>query len=170
MQNVMIDLEALGNCNNAVIVSIGAVEFDESGIGREFYVCVDPVSCEKIGLKINASTVMWWLSQEKNAINALVNDQIEIQPALVQLSEWMTKDADVWGCGAVFDNVILSNAYEAAGIEKPWNFWNDKCFRTMRDMFPNIPYERMGTHHNALDDAKTQALHAVKILNFINNK
>jgi inhibitor of KinA sporulation pathway (predicted exonuclease) len=29
---------------------------------------------------------------------------------------------------------------------------------------PSIKLERVGTHHNALDDAKSQALHLMKIL------
>jgi hypothetical protein len=30
-------------------------------------------------------------------------------------------------------------------------------------MFPNVPMERSGTHHNALDDAISQAKHLIEI-------
>ena len=65
----------------------------------------------------------------------------------------------VWGNGATFDNVILSNAYKAAGMEQPWKFWDDRCYRTVKGLLPDIKIERLGTHHNAVYDAMSQARH-----------
>lgn len=53
---------------------------------------------------------------------------------------------------------------ETLGRRAGWEFWNNRCFRTLKGMAPHIKTERQGTYHNALDDAKTQALHAIKVL------
>ena len=37
-------------------------------------------------------------------------------------------------------------------------------YRTLKNLLPYIEMERVGEHHNALDDAKSQALHAIKLL------
>jgi len=68
----------------------------------------------------------------------------------------------VWGNGASFDNVILSEAYRRIGSEAPWPFWKDRCYRTVKSMAV-VPMSRTGTHHNAIDDARDQALHLMTI-------
>ena len=73
--------------------------------------------------------------------------------------------ARVWGNGASFDNPILANAYRAVNLDPPWRFWNDRCYRTVKSMFgKNVKLERIGEHHNALDDAKSQADHLIRIM------
>ena len=67
MQNVMVDIETLGTSSNSVILSIGAVEFDNENLGAEFEVYIDPESCTDHGLVIDAPTVMWWLGQSNEA-------------------------------------------------------------------------------------------------------
>ena len=70
----------------------------------------------------------------------------------------------MWGNGATFDNVILANAYRGAGLPVPWKFWNDKCYRTIKGFFPQIKLQRIGTHHNAQDDAESQAWHLINMV------
>jgi exodeoxyribonuclease VIII len=165
--NVMVDLETLGNGNNSVIISIGAVKFDVlTGVSEDtFYVVVDPSSCVATGLEMDASTVVWWMSQTEDA-RAVFNDQtrVTLEEALQRFSAWYPEGAALWGNGASFDNTILANAYRKVGVEQPWKFWDDRCYRTLKNMSPPLFHQRMGTHHNALDDAIFQAEHAVKIL------
>jgi exodeoxyribonuclease VIII len=40
-KNIMLDLETMGNNSNSAIVAIGAVEFDENGLGSDFYTVID---------------------------------------------------------------------------------------------------------------------------------
>ena len=164
---VMVDLETLGKGPNAVIVSIGAVEFDviTGHVGEGFYAVVDPESCERIGMKMDASTVVWWMSQGDNARKVFSDTSaVPIEEALRLFSSWFPSGSSVWGNGASFDNVILNNAYRAAEMQAPWEFWQDRCYRTLKNLSPAIFHERVGVHHNALDDAKFQAGHAIKIL------
>ncbi len=59
----MLDLETMGNTSNAAIISIAAVYFDETGVGRSFYHKVSLGSSCAIGLEMDADTVLWWLKQ-----------------------------------------------------------------------------------------------------------
>jgi exodeoxyribonuclease VIII len=166
MNNVMVDLETLGNGSNSVIIALGAVEFDHATgeLGREFYENIDAQSCVDFGLQMDVSTVMWWMQQSDEARAAFKKSGVSLPVVLSGFERWLPHDAVVWGNGASFDNVILSNAYRKTHGEQPWKFWNDRCYRTLKTLRPDIPFVRGGTHHNALDDAKTQAVHAIAIL------
>lgn len=156
----MLDLETLGQGSNSVIIAIGAVLFNPyGGTTHDFYCTIDPEDAVREGLQIDASTVMWWLQQSDTARSAFKKPGMPLKAALNSFREWYTKDAPVWGNGAAFDNVILANAYKAIGEKQPWDFWNDRCYRTVKGMYPHIKLSRTGTYHNALDDAKTQAEH-----------
>jgi len=166
--NVMVDIETLGTDNNAVILSIGAVKFDPWGHGIEdsFYVPIDPKSCQALGLKLDASTVMWWMDDERTAARSLMvkEERVGLAEALYGFNDWFGDDKPVWGNGSTFDNVILTSAYKACGIEQPWKFWNDKCYRTVKGMAPSVKLVREGTYHNAVDDALSQAKHLQKLM------
>jgi exodeoxyribonuclease VIII len=174
----MIDLETWGARSGCAIGAIGAVFFDKGQLLEEFYVRVDLASCLEAGLKLDHSTVLWWMQQSDAARAQMCDPKLSRQPlgaALGQLSDFliMTCIADtkgpgednlrVWGNGASFDNPILVAAYEAAGMHAPWRFWNDRCYRTMKSQAPHVKMPRTGTHHNAIDDAKSQALHLMEI-------
>jgi exodeoxyribonuclease VIII len=164
--HIMIDLETMGNRPNAPIIAIGAVAFDANGIDREFYEVVDLDSAVRSGAVIDPSTVMWWLQQSDEARTSLfVMDGVTLSKALDKFSLWATVSdiTGVWGNGATFDNVILAESYRRLDKVAPWPFWKDKCYRTVKGMYPDVRMERSGTHHNALDDAKSQALHLVRI-------
>lgn len=165
--NVMVDLETLGNGSSAVIVSIGACKFDVlTGIADEtFYAVVDPETCVAAGMQMDTSTVVWWMSQREEARKVFSDPAaVPIEDALHSFSAWYPEGAALWGNGASFDNTILASAYRLTGLQAPWKFWDDRCYRTLKNLSPAIHYERVGTHHNALDDALSQAGHAIKIL------
>lgn len=166
MSHIMLDLETMGNGPQAAIIAIGAVAFDESGvIGDGFYVQVSLESSMKAGGVVDASTVMWWLQQNNEARAAFKGNEraVAIGGALLQFARWFESvdGCQVWGNGASFDNAILGAAYRANGSTQPWAFWNDRCYRTFKALHNKVPFERVGTHHNALDDARSQAEHLI---------
>ena len=169
MPMIMLDLETMGNNSNSAIVAIGAIEFDLNGLGEEFYCEVDLQSSVSAGLQMDAPTVLWWLNQKDDARSIFIDNEIQnnIETALDLFSDFCksVNVSQVWGNGAMFDNTILGNAYKATGRDIPWAFWNDRCYRTVKNMYPSIKLDRVGIHHNALDDAKSQALDLIKILN-----
>jgi hypothetical protein len=166
---IMMDIETLGNSSNAVITQIGAVAFNvEQGIVDQYHMRINPESCQEIGLTMDVSTVLWWLKQSDAARAEFdKGPQISIQAALDGFSEFckrnMTKESGVWGNGATFDNVIVGNAYKRAGKPQPWMFWQDRCYRTFKQLLKQIPPDEYGVAHNGLDDAIKQAMHLIKI-------
>jgi len=58
---IMLDLEFMGKIPTAAIASIGAVQFDLTGIKREIYIPVDLRTSVKMGGTLDADTVLWWL-------------------------------------------------------------------------------------------------------------
>ena len=164
MNNVMLDLETMGTGVNAAIIAIGAVRFGAGEITDEFYAVVDLASAVDAGLEIDAATVLWWMKQSDAARQQFERAGVPLRVALEQFAEWIGENAEVWGNGASFDNAILSNAYRKCGAEQPWKFWNDRCYRTIKSLHPDVKLERFGVHHNAVDDAKSQAVHLMQML------
>lgn len=171
MLDVMLDLETMGNGPQAAIIAIGAVEFDilTQQIGDRFYTVIDLESAVACGGVMDASTVLWWLKQSDAARAEFERSGDHISVALQKFAGWMENrakrdDVRVWGNGAAFDNVILASAYRRNGTTQPWQFWNDRCYRTIKAQHPTVTMERNGTHHNAVDDAESQARHLISML------
>lgn len=170
MQDVMIDLETMGTGPDSAIVSIGAVEFDRAAqqLGETFYVAIDLKSAQQTGGVIDADTVLWWLKQSSQAREALCGTSVQMASALASFSGWLRgrcelRDVRIWGNGSDFDNVILANAYRRLAVPVPWKFWNNRCYRTWKNEHPEAVLRRSGTHHNALDDAISQAEHMLQV-------
>ncbi len=161
--NVMVDLETMGNGSRSAIIAIGAVRFGMT-VQDSFYTNVSLESCMGAGLELNADTVTWWMRQSDEARKALLYNPVPLVDALKRFSMWVGKYPKIWGCGATFDNVILSNAYEAVGVKRPWGYVSDMCYRTIKNLYPEVKLLREGTYHKADDDAKCQAEHLIKII------
>lgn len=172
MQDVMVDLETLGRRAGCAVLSIGAVAFDGKGLGEEFYMVASTDSCTVLGLHVDPETLKWWESQSKEAKQVLLqaqgDDVLSLTEVLEEFALWLMqfdlKKVRIWGNGSDFDNAILTTAYAAIGRTQPWEFWNNRCYRTLKGLHPTVKLTREGTHHNALDDAKTQAKHAIELL------
>lgn len=165
MTHVMLDLETMGTSSNAAIVAIGAVEFNPvtGELGDIFYEIVDLNSSVENGGVIEADTVLWWLKQGDAARAQLHGPAECLISVLVRFAEWIPPGSFVWGNGAGFDNVVLANAYKAQKMSVPWDFRNDRCYRTMKALAPNVKMQRTGTAHSAIGDAVSQANHLMEI-------
>jgi len=174
MKDVMIDLETLGNKPGCMILSIGAVYFDPATgkLGNELYIVVATKGQEALGLHKDEDTLKWWLSQSEEAravlIEAEADDAEPLDAALAQLTAFLASPGlgavKVWGNGSDFDNAILTVCYRAIKQNIPWKFWNNRCFRTLKALYPEVKMEKQLVAHNALNDAIMQAEHACKIL------
>ena len=164
----MLDIETLGNNSNSVIISIGAVFFDKNGIGSKFYQKVNAQSCLDIGLEMDVSTILWWIQQSENARKEFIGNEkeVSIKTALQNFNNFINYDCIIWGNGSEFDNTIVANAYRKAGMTLPWKYSNNRCFRTLKNLFPNVKKPANNDEgHNALSDAVWQAEYAINILN-----
>jgi exodeoxyribonuclease VIII len=177
--HTMIDLETLGTGSNALILSLGAVKFDPltAEVIDKFHVGLDldSLPAKAYGFDIEPGTVGWWIHPDRApGRDALVEvAKTDIGSLLDGFSMWLTdlafsSDPIIWGNGANFDNVILRNAYEKLGLETPWHFWNDRCYRTLKKLAPSVALVRARAHHSALDDALSQAVHMQAIVAHLN--
>lgn len=169
--HIMLDLETLGRKAGCPVLSIGAVVMSPRGIVDQFYVNLDPAAQVTAGLVIDRDTQEWWTKQSADARAALEVDRREPLMALRLFSSWVYSHAArgkvrMWGNGSDFDNTVLAAVYEACAETLPWKFYNNRCHRTLKNLFRDVPKpDFVGTRHNAVDDAKMQALHAIAILN-----
>ncbi len=85
----------------------------------------------------------------------------------MRFGAFLPENPFIWGNGASFDNTILEECFRRTALEMPWGYYNDRCYRTLKNLAPNVKLERLGTFHNALDDARSQAAHAVAVLNHL---
>ena len=176
MFEIMLDLETMGTGPNAAIVAIGAAAFcphERRVLGNSFYMPVSLASSVRDGGVMDAGTVQWWLQQgpEARALFGKESGATQINVALIEFSMWAAnvagtdpKKVKVWGNGADFDNVILASAYKRALLDQPWGTFNNRCYRTIKSLYPEVKMERSGTYHHARDDAISQAEHLCRIL------
>lgn len=167
---VMIDLETLGVGSKPVLLSLGATKFNGVEILDRFHVGIDPTSCQRIGLNIDASTVMWWFDPDRAAGREAILglERHDIISVLTGFAEWFgPTPLPVWGNGATADNVWMRNAFELAGVPCPWPYWMDRCHRTLKNLAPGIDIPREGTHHDALDDAVYQTTQWQRIMDHL---
>ncbi|CNI75488.1 3'-5' exonuclease [Yersinia intermedia] len=171
MNNLMVDLETMGNKPDAPIVAIGAVFFEPATgeIGPSFYTAVNLESEVALGAVPDASTILWWLAQSSEARSAITDNPTPIDVALRGLNDFSTEVSGnsrriyVWGNGAAFDNVILRAAYERSQLQPCWSWFNDLDVRTMVQLGRAIGFDPKrdmpfdGERHNALADAIHQA-------------
>lgn len=168
----MIDLETMGQGKQAAFVQVAAVKFNPFGAplpemaagqvplvpSTTFYRNVSLDSAVRLGLKMDVSTVEWWLKRDASSL--FDPEPQPIQKVMADLKKFVNwKEDFVWSKGPGFDCAILSEAYRMAGDK--WglcNFAHERCVRTVID-WSKIPadMEQSGVTHNALDDAWHQA-------------
>lgn len=169
MVELMLDIETLGKKPGCVILSIAAVPFNVHSPLDYFYEKVSAPSCIQRGLHTDDDTVAWWGLQSTAAREEAFSGTQSIDSALMRLAEYCAQlgPVRVWGNGASFDAPILEAAFAACKIKVPWQYYNSMCFRTMKAMFKQIPYDKPVNAHNALEDAKAQAAHLERIFKFV---
>lgn len=171
--NVMLDLETVGTKSDAGILSIGAVTFAHGDfmLQQEFYEKISLTSIQTAQFSQDAEVMKWWDKQDQEIRNEAFSGITPIGIALCSFYDWcmrLNTEILLWGNGSDFDNVILCNAYQSLGLSVPWKFYNNRCFRTLKNLFPGIKIGVQSNKHNALEDAKYQAAWAEEIMRWQN--
>lgn len=173
---VMTDIETMGTFSGCRVLSIGAVQFDLTGIipNTDFYVEISARSSFHAGLWDDHETAAWWDKQPIEATRMLRRLEdgggVALAKALQLYEAWLPRKSpdskvELFANDPDFDYVILAHAYRACGWDRqPWDFRAHRSMRTLRALRPNIDVKTDGVRHNALDDAKSQALRASAIL------
>ena len=168
--DIMLDIETFGHHADAVILQIGYAAFTAHApfaVLEHGTLYVDVQSCLDAGLRVDGSTLLWWMGSDRDAGRAALvqppTEPIGLKAALVLLSEQITRlnPARVWAMPPQFDLTILKTAYLAVGINQvPWHFRSERCLRTLYDMVDfnrkKAPKPRIA--HQAGEDARAQAL------------
>ncbi len=163
-QNVMLDLETWGTAPGSAIRSIGAIMFDPHSdeLGANFYANLEDDSCLDAGLVKDANTITWWSGQSVKAQEMLQDNQRKLHEVGKDFEAWWRKNRAVfvWSQGSNFDGVLWEVAMRKVGLGVPWKFYDTRDTRTVYDVagFDPRSLKRKGTAHNALDDARHQAL------------
>lgn len=182
MSFFMWDLETLGTVPGCAILSIGIIQFnplaetpDDIFSDGGKYLVVNKQDCLDNFLHVNPDTVAWWAKQSPEARQVLADaddrkKSVPLRLAIAETIDYVSehcdpKQARVLGNGADFDNPILTVAAHMVGMKIPWSY-GGRCYRTLKNLdeflgpeFAAPKIYRSGTHHNALDDAKAQAMH-----------
>lgn len=166
-KDVMVDLETLGTSAGCVVLSIGACTLDSS----DFFLChIDIQDSINHGLFSDPSTVAWWNKQDPLIKERAFSGDIKVVEALGRFTDWFarlgpTRSTFIWGNGADFDLPILAAAYKACNMKAPWEPYNGRCYRTLKNLYKDVkPPTTNPNKHDALADAKFQAQHAYAIL------
>jgi hypothetical protein len=165
--HIMGDIETLATkSHKPVLLAIGGVKFDGDQIIDRFQVGIDPEDCERYGLEIEASTVMWWFDAKRDQARKEVLEmgKVDLFAALDGFATWVRETPEpergsFWGKGATFDNVKVKGAFDAVGLEYPFSYRQDECYRTLANRCKDVEYVQIGTAHNPLSDAESQAVH-----------
>lgn len=163
-RHAMVDIETLGALPGSVILSIGAVYFDDDGLGAEFYRTIDVFDSLLHGLTIDPATVSWWRGQTPQA-QAATRAPAALRTLTTALDEFDTfldgfspaGSPCVWAKGPDFDLVLLQAAYTLLKRRLPWKYRDARDVRTAIDMAQGVAFAEQTAKHHALEDAKYQA-------------
>lgn len=179
-KEVIADVETLDTKPSSVVVSIGLVKFnlDEQDSfdtlddpARSFYAVLDiDHQITHHARTLSGSTIKWWMTQDSQARALFRGAPVSVPDALKAMIKWVGKtDSNLWGNGATFDNMILMSLFEDYGMAFPFRYWENLDLRTLKYLAgsPKVSIPK-GVAHNALDDAKHEALCAQHYFQVIN--
>lgn len=160
---VMLDLETMSTAANAAITQIGACTND----GREpFKATVTLHSSMAAGLRVDGSTIMWWMQQSDEARKSICDSTQPLKEALIAFASWLGYEGgrtgvvcELWAYPAQFDVTILGEAYRACGFDvPPWHYRAPRCLRTLALVCPSVDKAlfEASVEHDALSDAQAQ--------------
>ena len=171
--NLMFDIECLGLKPGCSILQIAAVPFSFAAEGyTNFDVVINRQSCIDAGLVEDPETVRWWQNQNANTVFKVFSGTVSIKDAMERLYLYCKSLNAVihpWSNAASFDLQILRYTFDLLHIPVPWNFRDEMCFRTLKNLFPLTACEKpvkYGPNHDAYFDA----MHQVSVANVIFNK
>jgi len=167
---VMVDIESLGTDPGAAVLSVGAVVFDRT-VDEDvtFYREASLQSNESAGLTFDADTIEWWLEQPPDEAKTVLTGGDDLADVLDGFADWFD-DVDhdeVWANSPTFDLRLLGAAFDAVGVECPWEYYQERDFRTLMSLPVFEEADSDGVDHDALDDAVKQARSAAAIFDTV---
>lgn len=184
--NIMIDIETLGTSADAVVLSVGMVEMNYRKITNALYLEVGDISDQlSRGRTVSQSTINWWTQQSEAAKKVLrptsdrgseqLSHTLGTERLLRGIMGWEPfatsgHTYSVWGNGAAFDNAIMEHLFGMYGLECPWSFRDNMCYRTLRTLVPSVSTLENPCPHDALQDATYQMKHLRAMFIYLNER
>ena len=188
--DIMLDLETLGLCDNAVITQLSAVAFSltDGTILDTFDEHIGIKKSVEKGFHIDGSSMEFWFKQPPKVYNDVFVKALglDVAPDIVleRFNTWIKSlkskygvdykaNVNIWGNGSLADNKWLRQAYKICNMDVPWHFTEDRDVRTLVELGRRIldyDYKKTtfdGTVHNALDDCKHQIKYCTEIYSLI---
>lgn len=168
----MIDTETLSTASDAAVLQIGIQAFDPKGSGFDYegaLIQVDGQACINAGLRIDWETIRWWTRQSEEARASVFGEGgLLLSDALAELTRYGQNKGGwsfgwVWSNGAAFDIPILENAFRRCRRDIPWAYNRVLDVRTIKWLAPDVTRISPEVAHDALSDAKAQALWVQKM-------
>lgn len=166
MNNIIIDIETLGRRNDAAITQIGLVVADKDYKPIESHLIqVAPKAWGTCNRTISGETILWWMGVDNNPLNdkytAYVSSYSMLLPLLNEIiGGYDTEDTLIWTKGAM-DLFCLKDLYEYFDADLPWQFWQPRDIRTIKESVKEWKTNEFNSH-NALADALNE-LNELKI-------
>jgi len=160
MNHLMIDIETLGRRPGCIVLSIGAVVFNEETILCSLHIWLDVEAQKQNGQHMELETVMWWLN---NGGYKQAEDVWGITRALDRIASEIYKYnvERVWANSPSFDLSILKWMFDSYEVDTPWEFWQERDVRTMKAYLHKSERPLFaGKKH----DARQDALHQIDLV------
>ena len=149
-EHLMIDFETLSVAEDAVILSVGLILFDQHTEIRDDYMefKVGPQICE--GRTVDPLTVAWWNQMNPEELSRLVNGGCNSLAEFRKImhADYPYNNTYVWSRGYM-DFAILNNLL----LPKPYPYY---AFRDVRTLDSIFTVEQAANKHNALLDCRNQ--------------
>lgn len=176
MQTIIsIDLETLGqDPSKCAIAAIGiAIAQADKGILFSEQFWIERESALEYG-ETDQPTMEWWAKQSPEAQRQINEGTLSIKEALEQIIDRFLRHSNrqrqrIVARAPSFDCAILDRHFKAAGLQTPWDYWQERDHRSIEDSYRqiirqqgfNYPSYRhsMPVAHNALKDALNQLLY-----------
>ena len=164
-KKLMIDCETLDIGERPVLLSIGAVVFDDNGIYEYFQADIDIESSKQFGFTVSQSTLDWWDQQDPIARNMAFYGKERVDIVLQKLVAFYKNHGspEIRSQAPLPDIPWITNALDHFDIERPWKYYKEFCFRTLLKSAPKFEIPFAGVPHNALDDAIHQAKQFIQL-------
>jgi hypothetical protein len=158
----MTDLETLDTTPSSVVLTLGAVKFDpfSNAPMKELYLRFNVEDQEALGCTVSESTIEWWGKQDPAVMEDAFTDtdRLPLTEAIDLYHKFAWNSAEFWGQGCGFDYEILQHIYDKLNRATPWQFWQVRDSRTLFNIGIDPELPATTEKHNALVDARRQAI------------
>lgn len=166
MKRTMFDIEAWDLKETALLLSVGIVDIDQE-VGQVRHPGIEEQ--QRDGRTIGASTAQWWTFQSEAARITTLSDAIwRENPGITAayIAQAAEEADEIWASGTSYDMKILSHFVKQYLPDYRWPFWKERDHRTVRELVDphGLMKPSRGTEHDALEDAKFQAVYLKRLL------